>query len=222
MNHLPIHPNFVAPHQAAVALVLVLFRIFASMWATLENDLIKHRKNREVNTHISHRSTSTIEGNWSISECSAVAKRFDTRYRLPVTANSVTGLHNPNTKRPHMRPISIAGAFFVPAMSFYGGCVWDTFGCAGVLFARFVNPHTAATYSLHNERGSSPQKGAVPMMFTRTQNPSLKSATLGKAAAHRAMAMAALHADSSLSVRLKRYDAHMAIARTLETTGGAL
>ncbi|WP_282410560.1 hypothetical protein [Pseudomonas sp. PS02303] len=38
-----------------------------------------------------------------------------------------------------------------------------------------------------------------------------------RAAAHRAMAMAALHADSSLSVRLKRYNTQMAIARTLET-----
>lgn len=43
------------------------------------------------------------------------------------------------------------------------------------------------------------------------------SVTSGKAAAHRAMAMAALHADSSLSVRLKRYNAQMAIARILET-----
>jgi hypothetical protein len=47
-------------------------------------------------------------------------------------------------------------------------------------------------------------------------NPSAASA---KAAAHRAMAMAALHADSSLSVRLKRYNTQMAIARTLETAG---
>lgn len=45
------------------------------------------------------------------------------------------------------------------------------------------------------------------------------SVTFGKAAAHRAMAMAALHANSSLSVRLKRYNAQMAIVRTLETAG---
>lgn len=38
-----------------------------------------------------------------------------------------------------------------------------------------------------------------------------------RAAAHRAMAIAALHADSSLSVRLERYNTQMAIARTLET-----
>lgn len=38
-----------------------------------------------------------------------------------------------------------------------------------------------------------------------------------RAAAHRAMALAALHANSSLSVRLKRYNAHMEIVRALES-----
>lgn len=49
-------------------------------------------------------------------------------------------------------------------------------------------------------------------------NTSVKS---GKAAAHRAMAIAALHADSSLSSRLKRYNHHVEIARALEAVGGA-
>ncbi|MCM2329820.1 hypothetical protein SAMN05216229_101257 [Geopseudomonas sagittaria] len=39
-----------------------------------------------------------------------------------------------------------------------------------------------------------------------------------RAAAHRAMALAALRADSSLSVRLKRYNHHMSVARSLEAT----
>ncbi|MCO8165483.1 hypothetical protein NJC38_25430 [Pseudomonas sp. 21LCFQ010] len=47
-------------------------------------------------------------------------------------------------------------------------------------------------------------------------NPSKK-----RAAAHRKMALNALHADSSLSVRLARYNAHMQKARALETSGGA-
>jgi hypothetical protein len=42
-----------------------------------------------------------------------------------------------------------------------------------------------------------------------------------RAAAHRAMALAALHADSSLRTRLTRYNDHMAKARALENTGGA-
>ncbi|WP_349618083.1 hypothetical protein [Azotobacter salinestris] len=50
---------------------------------------------------------------------------------------------------------------------------------------------------------------------TLTLNPS-KS----RAAAHRAMAIAALRADSSLSVRLARYNEHMAIARSLDAAGG--
>ena len=37
-----------------------------------------------------------------------------------------------------------------------------------------------------------------------------------RAAAHRAMALAALRANSSLSVRITRYNNHMAIARSLE------
>lgn len=48
-------------------------------------------------------------------------------------------------------------------------------------------------------------------------SPSVKS---GKAAAHRRMALAALHANSSLSTRLKRYNHHIEIARTLEAVGG--
>ncbi|MDV7210127.1 hypothetical protein [Azotobacter beijerinckii] len=43
-----------------------------------------------------------------------------------------------------------------------------------------------------------------------------------RAAAHRAMALAALHADSSLSVRLHRFNRHMAIARSLESQEVAL
>ncbi|MFJ7885254.1 hypothetical protein ACIQYF_17530 [Pseudomonas sp. NPDC096917] len=43
-----------------------------------------------------------------------------------------------------------------------------------------------------------------------------------RAAAHRAMALAALHANSSLSTRIARYNLHMAKARSLATKGGAL
>ncbi|SEJ42859.1 hypothetical protein SAMN04244579_04320 [Azotobacter beijerinckii] len=42
------------------------------------------------------------------------------------------------------------------------------------------------------------------------------SALRQRAAAHRAMALAALRANSSLSIRLKRYNDHMAKARALE------
>ena len=49
-----------------------------------------------------------------------------------------------------------------------------------------------------------------------TRNPSASHA-----AAWKARALAALRADCSLSVRLARYNAAMAKARTLEAVGGA-
>ena len=42
-----------------------------------------------------------------------------------------------------------------------------------------------------------------------------------RAAAHRAMAKAALFADSSAAVRLKRFNTHMQKARRLEAAAGA-
>lgn len=46
------------------------------------------------------------------------------------------------------------------------------------------------------------------------------SPSRAKAAYYRACAMAALRADSSLSVRLRRYNEAMAKARTVEAQGG--
>ena len=135
------------------------------------------------------------------------------RYSLAVAAKSVTGLGNPLNNRRNSAPISIAGAFFASAYSFYGGCAWETFGSAGFLLSRFTNLRTAATHSLGNERGSSSTIGVSPM---HALNP-----FKNRAAAHRAMALAALHANSSLATRLARYNAHMSKARSLESAGGA-
>lgn len=135
------------------------------------------------------------------------------RYSLDVAANSVTGLGNPLNNRRNSAPITIAGAFFASAYSFYGGCAWETFGSAGFLLSRFTNLRTAATHSLGNERGSSSTIGVSPM---HALNP-----FKNRAAAHRAMALAALHANSSLATRLARYNAHMSKARSLESAGGA-
>lgn len=43
-----------------------------------------------------------------------------------------------------------------------------------------------------------------------------------RAFVHRRMALIALRANHSLSVRLARYNAHMTIVRTLESVGGAV
>jgi len=67
-------------------------------------------------------------------------------------------------RKAHQRPVFIAGAFFVPAMSRYGGGARDTFGCAGLLSSRSANPRAAATphrfYPLNTQSRptSKPQK----------------------------------------------------------------
>ena len=138
-------------------------------------------------------------------------------YRLPVTANSVTGFDGPIRHRRTGAPYPTAGAFFVPAVSSYGGCARDTFGYAGFLCPRSVNLRTAATHiRLTAIRGSSLDKGATPMRTTLSLNPSKSHA-----AAWKARAFAALRADSSLSVRLRRYNEAMTRARSLEAVGGA-
>ena len=137
-------------------------------------------------------------------------------YRLSVAANSVTGFDGPIKQKAHKRPHPKAGAFFVPATSSYGGCVWEGFGPAGFLLPRSVNLRTAATQNrLTAIRGSSSAKGASSMRTTLTLSPSKSHASAWKA-----RAFAALRADSSLSVRLRRYNEAMARARAIEAVGG--
>ncbi len=147
-----------------------------------------------------------------------LAQHQPRRYRSPVTVSPVAGFGDPDMKLAHMRPKTIAGAFFVPAVPLYGGRAWETFGSAGFLCPRFANLRTAATHNrLATVRGSSTtQVGAPPMKHLHALNPSRL-----RAAAHRRMAFAALRADSSASVRLSRYQHHMAKARELELPGGA-
>lgn len=143
-----------------------------------------------------------------------VASNRAHRYCLPVAANSATGFGDPESKRRTGAPITIAGAFFVPAHPVYGGCAQETLGSAGFLLPRFANLRTAATLiRLATISGSSSAKGARPM--TNIIPPAIRLA------AHKAMALAALRANSSLSVRLKRYNHHMDQARALEAQGGA-
>ena len=145
---------------------------------------------------------------------SALAKHQPYGYRSPVTVNPVADLGRSNKHRRTSAHHPNAGAFFVPGSSSYGGCAWDTFGCAGCLCSRSANPRTAATLTCLAAGGdSSTTQGATPMHNTR--NPSTH------AAAWKARAFAALRADSSLSVRLARYNEAMSKARRLESQGGA-
>lgn len=135
-------------------------------------------------------------------------------YRLPVAAKSASRLGGLTSTRRNSATKTFAGAFFAPAVSFYGGLRGSTLGCAGLLVRRSANPAQSATHTcLAAGRGGSSVQGTFIMNAT---NPTEK-----RAAAHRAMAMAALRADSSQSVRLRRYNHHMHLARTLESAASA-
>ena len=133
-------------------------------------------------------------------------------YHGHIAAKSAVGRENPKYPRRYSAP-TIAGAFFPPVVRRYGGCAWDTFGCAGFLFGRFSTPRTVATQSRGKDRGDSNQKG-VTLMASLRLFPTRSAPA--RAAAHRAMAKAALFANSSATVRLKRYNHHMDKARRLE------
>lgn len=149
---------------------------------------------------------------YKFGDTAIVSPRFS-MYRRLVTANSVNDLGRSSSYRRNGAHLRIAGAFFTPAIQSYGGLCGDTFGCAGVLYARSANPAQSATlHRLAATGGSSSHTGAASMLNLFSISPSKIRVT-----AHRAMALAALHANSSLSVRLKRYNAHMEIVRALES-----
>jgi hypothetical protein len=151
----------------------------------------------------------------ALRQLTALALPKLSRYSELLAAKSANGFSRPNNSRRTGVSHPKAGAFFTPVTSFYGGCAWGTFGCAGCLESRSTNPRTAATHNcLVAIRGSSSTLGAPPMKYLHALNPSKF-----RAAAHRRMAFAALHADSSLHTRLTRYQHHMAKARTLEAGG---
>ena len=85
------------------------------------------------------------------------------RYGLPVAANSANRLGGLNCTRRNSAPIMIAGAFFVPAFSCYGGLRRSTLGCAGLLVRRSANPVQSATLiCLAADRGGSLYKEPHP------------------------------------------------------------
>ncbi len=139
-----------------------------------------------------------------------VANSFVRGYRSPVAANSATGFCSPNIVRRISATIPKAGAFFVPEVSIYGGCAWGAFERAGCLTSRSANLRTAATPTCFAASSGGPSTLGAPPMITLIP-PAIR------ALAHRRMALSTLRANSSLSVRLKRYNAHMAIVRSCET-----
>ena len=129
----------------------------------------------------------------------ALAQHQRRRYSGHAPAKSGTDLGRSSSQRRTSAPVTIAGAFFASAMLRYGGCAWDTFGCAGFLCDRSANPRTAVTIPCLAASGDgSKHKGAPPMQQLRN-----------------------LRADSSLRTRLARYQHHITKARALEAVGGA-
>lgn len=131
-------------------------------------------------------------------------------YRPVVAANSATGIGVPTRRRTHRHK----SGFFVSTarLYLYGWAVWGLFGGAGS-YVRHANLHGSALHDWRYGGGEKHRYIGAPTMTTRhilTLNPSK-----ARAAFHRACALAALHADSSLSVRLNRYRHHMDRARAL-------
>jgi hypothetical protein len=153
-------------------------------------------------------------GSQSASLKPSVASLIRRMYLRAVAANSATDLGGSISRRRNSAPITIAGAFFVPASLCYGGLYGSTLECAGPRLPRSANSMQLATlFCLAAERGGSPEvNGATPMT-------SICPSKI-RAFAHRRMALSALRANSSLAVRLRRYNHHMNIVRTLESIGG--
>lgn len=108
------------------------------------------------------------------------------------------------------------GAFFASTVRVYGGCAWETAKSAGFQVSRFANLRTATPINCLATVGDGSTKlGDLPMASLSLPNLITRNLS-SRAAAHRAMAKAALFADSSTRTRLKRYNHHIDKAQQLE------
>jgi hypothetical protein len=142
----------------------------------------------------------------------SVARCPNRAYSSSVVTLLATGRRNLNNQAAHKRPYPKAGAFFVPVTSIYGGGALARFGVAGFRLGRFLPSASLPPYPVGRTVAVPKPNGATPMQSIRNL----------RAAAHRRMAFAALHADSSLRTRLSRYQHHINQARALEAVGGAV
>lgn len=145
-----------------------------------------------------------------------VAGRRCAMYLVRAAANSVAGIGVLTYRRTHRHQ----SGFFVSNNTayLYGRAVWGLFGGTGS-YVRHANPYGSAHHDWRHGGGENIRYiGDVPMTKRRilTLNP-----FKARASFHRACAVAALRSDSSLSVRLKRFNHHSEIARNLENAGGA-
>jgi hypothetical protein len=142
-----------------------------------------------------------------------VARKVSRMYRPSVAANSATGRRNPEISRRNSAQITTAGVFFRPQFSVMAAVCGQASAWPGAYYPGIPTPCTVATISRRKDgSGSNRKVGASPLYALIPQQL--------RALAHRRMALSALHANSSLSVRLRRWNHHMAIVRTLEAVGG--
>ena len=138
-------------------------------------------------------------------------------YASPVAANSAIRIGVLNSKGGHRleRFFCVRNTW----LALYGQAVWGAFGLTGSL-GRHANLHGLLTRLASGERNLKPPKGHLAMTLRRTLTlvtPSRRA----RANLHRRLALASLKLNSSLSVRLSRYRAHMASAPRLEAKGVA-
>ncbi len=133
-------------------------------------------------------------------------------YSIAVAANSATGCSSPKIQA-HSAAFS---GFFVPTLW------WAVHGggrATGILYPGLLTRARFATHSVVVMLANSNISTGVQPMKTLSL-PIAAKIKRGRIAAHKKMAYAALHADSSLNVRLARYNNHMNKARAI--AGGAL
>ncbi|WP_445011285.1 ash family protein [Vreelandella stevensii] len=133
------------------------------------------------------------------------------RYASSAGAKSSVGRRNPNHQRRKSAPLT--ALFLCPSVM--AAMRGQASAWPGSFGAGIPTPRIVATQSRRKDRGDSNTKGVTPMAQLRLSNLITRSLS-SRAAAHRAMAKAALFADSSTRTRLKRYNHHIEKAQQLE------
>ena len=144
-----------------------------------------------------------------------LATRTKRGYSLSVAANSAHGIGVPENKGGHR----LRAVFLCPqhGKPFMGGPCGEPSGSPVPLY-RYANSHGSA-HPIGVGCGNSIRYKGI---FAMTPRRSLRLATPSRRARanrHRRLALAALKTNSSVSVRLRRYQRHIDIARQLEVQG---
>ena len=119
-----------------------------------------------------------------------------------------------NSKGATAPPLRLQALFLCQHSRVMAGCAGAPSGASGSFTPIRQSCATRHPSLLGGRKEWLQSKGATPM-----QHALIPSKV--RAFAHRRMALSALRANSSLSTRLARYNAHMDIVRTLENAGGA-